>query len=422
MVIYYKTSNKIKKAKSNFSMYVRSLFWKRRSDCILFGSWSGTRFADNTRYLYQYLHENKFKYGIAHVVWVTRNNDVYSTMKKMGYEVYMMDSKESIYFHKHSMIHFICNTSSRDGKYEGDIEGQYSFGAYKVNLWHGLGNKSIGLLSGEYRERFSKHPIFYKIKNIINLNSKLYKALFEEQGNWGSCFILCPSMALTNDMCKEFLRKQKDFIFADYPRHSRTIQLTKEEERILNRINNASKVILYVPTFRDGANVPDFSSIAARILNKLDSDDILWIQKIHTADDKKYEMSTSLNNIVTLDSNFDINTIIPYIDIIITDYSSVASDGMYFFKPVVYYVPDFENFKNSSNGFLVDPHEIMKGPCARNEFELVDYIAKTLQKPECAKYEGYDMVRDYYWNVSEDISIVWQKIIEKIGLKSNYIK
>lgn len=94
----------------NFWMFTRSLMWKRDDSIVLIGAWFGNKFADNSRYLFQYLDKNKEELGLTHVVWVTRNKDTYSILKNMNYEVYMMDSKESIYFHKHAGWHIVCNS------------------------------------------------------------------------------------------------------------------------------------------------------------------------------------------------------------------------------------------------------------------------------------------------------------------------
>ena len=70
----------------NFWMFTRSLMWKRDDSIVLIGAWFGNKFADNSRYLFQYLDKNKEELGLTHVVWVTRNKDTYSILKNMNYE------------------------------------------------------------------------------------------------------------------------------------------------------------------------------------------------------------------------------------------------------------------------------------------------------------------------------------------------
>ena len=102
-----------------------TIFIRRDKNTMLMGSWYGRRFGGNTRYLFQYLSENKEKYGLKKVIWVTREDTIYSELKKMGYNVYMMKSKESIYYHFKAGIHAlnvnISTSTSTSKTVNGDI-------------------------------------------------------------------------------------------------------------------------------------------------------------------------------------------------------------------------------------------------------------------------------------------------------------
>ena len=124
---------------SNIIMAIRSVFWKRQRDIVLFGAWFGDKFADNSRFLFQYLSENKDALNLKHVVWVTRKEKVLKTLRAMGYECYMMDSPESIKYHKQAFMHIVCNSTANSKGFIPDIDIRYSFGAKRINLWHGVG-------------------------------------------------------------------------------------------------------------------------------------------------------------------------------------------------------------------------------------------------------------------------------------------
>ena len=94
----------------NIGMAFTSLFWKKDKNAVLIGSWFGEKFADNSRFLFQYLSDNKKELGLSHVGWVTRSEQVFNELSDMGYEVYMMDSRESIQFHKKALYHIICDS------------------------------------------------------------------------------------------------------------------------------------------------------------------------------------------------------------------------------------------------------------------------------------------------------------------------
>lgn len=139
----------------NVSMYIKSLFWKKDDAIVLFGSWFGDRFADTTRYLYQYVSENKEKLGFKNVVWVTRKNDICNMLNSMGYECYMMNSKEALYYHKVAKYHIISNTPLDDGDIKGDDKG------VRTKSWtktHGHREKCILKNNNIEHWKFMKKP------------------------------------------------------------------------------------------------------------------------------------------------------------------------------------------------------------------------------------------------------------------------
>ncbi len=229
----------------------KSIFFKRNKKIILFGSWYGEKFADNTRFLYQYLFENKKELGLEKVVWVTRNDVVFNTMHEMGYEVYMMDSPESIYYHKIAGYHIICNAPGRmDAK--GDILGQYSYGAVRINLWHGLGNKKTGKLSNQ----ISAGSNLFKSKMNAWLSKKscLYRMFYLSDGGWANRYFLVPTEMMADVFKEEYLIDDKHIIKSGYPRNCPCPRLTREEERTIKCIKQHRYSVLYLPTFRQENN------------------------------------------------------------------------------------------------------------------------------------------------------------------------
>ncbi len=52
----------------------------------------GEKFADNSRFLFQYLHQEKQELLLKRVIWVTRNKNLKDELSEMGYEVYLCGS------------------------------------------------------------------------------------------------------------------------------------------------------------------------------------------------------------------------------------------------------------------------------------------------------------------------------------------
>lgn len=387
----------------NLIMKIRSLFWKRDCRIILIGSWFGQRFADNSRYLFQYLNENKNKLNLEKIVWVTRSEKVLSTLSQMGYEVYLMDSKESIYFHKKAGIHIVCNSSSGNG----DILGHYSYGAKKINLWHGVGIKAVGYASNASKK--TNKFFLYKLFEILYAKSFLFRSLISK-GGWSNCFYLATSPFSKQSLIKSFLLKNEFIIQSNYPRNCNCITKTVEEKKIVVHMKSFKKTILFLPTFRDKKSSYNPGCVSEALKKYCEKNNYLLIQKLHQAD--RHLIKTESKNILSLNAEFDINVILPHIDVLITDFSSVAFDAMFFFKPVVYFVPDIKEYMMSDNGFLDDPFNFMIGEWVYQS-EMLENVIKKFFEKTFEPNQNYLTVRKKMWDNNKSIEEIWEDICIK---------
>lgn len=400
-------ANKMIEVLSFFSLYCRSLTWERDDGIVLIGSWFGEKFADNSRYLYQYLFDNKEKLGLKKVVWVTRKESICKELVAMGYECYMMDSKESIYYHKHAGWHIVCNNPTSNRYFYGDIEGKYSYGAKRVNLWHGVGLKAVGYSSNEYILLKQKHPVKFALKRLIK---KLYLEKFIN-GSWVKFYMLCSSKDNKNIVRNYFGLTDRYHIISSYPRNCKPLRLLANEKRIIGLINQYKYSVMYLPTFRTGDDHFSFTDFKEVLKQTLEDNRILLIQKAHSADTQNSIKDGLEGNVLNLPTEFDINVLLPYISVLITDYSSVMSDAMFHKKPVLYLVPDYDDYAKGDRGFVINPDEIMKGPRFDNINDLNKKLAYYCKYPDEAKLEGYYNAREKLWGKgNKNIGEIWQDI------------
>ena len=403
-----------------FFGYVSSLFWKRSRENVVFGAWFGKKFADNSRYLYQYLSENKREQNLKHVVWITSNPAVNRELNYLGYESYLSDSSEAIYFLKHSKIHFICNNSDDNG-YGTDIPCEYSYGAVKVNLWHGVGVvKGVGAMSKPNRIQKEAHPIRCVIKDMITY-SFLYKSLFGGKGGWKNCYYLVPSNLGKRQLGDMFHIKSKQFILTGQPRTCSCPRYLEREEILIAKIKLFSKAILYLPTFRTKCENENYSKLSGQLKEFIEKNDLLWMEKPHDADKSNFKHEYS-PNIITLESDFDINTLIPHIDILVTDYSSVMSDAKYWYKVVVLYTPDYNEYFEADNGLIEDCEILMSGPKYENTHSLMKGIELLLTNEKIGFSEGYDKfsyeeLRHLILGSDRTMDQIWDDILANIKKK-----
>lgn len=333
----------------------------------------GGKFADNSRYLFQFLHENGLQYGIRQVVWVSRIQEDVDMLRKEGYQSVLIGTPESKKLHLLAGVHVICNSDGNSGS-NGDICTELSAGAIKIQLWHGVGIKASGCLKVTNRATGIKRRIHENV--IVPLLTP---------GHWRNCYFLTTSAESQRVIMADNGIPQSKIIRGAYPRLCVCPRLMPNEEKVIRKLlerkNNEIRIVLYLPTFRAlGKNDESFTE-TNEFFDFLKINKILWITKKHSADKSKSETVES-QWIMELDERFDINTLYPYINLLVTDYSSASSDAMFWKKPTLEYCPDFEIYSQQDRGFVAPFEEYhATAPVLRSDC-LQEEILKRINSPE----------------------------------------
>lgn len=339
---------------------------KRDKSIVLFGAWMGERFTDNSRYLFQYLHEHGAEYGIQKVIWVTRKPTVYRMLKEMGYTCYKMHDLMSFYYHFRAGYHVNCNMNFATKKYKGDFMGQFSNGAVKYNLWHGVPLKAGGFTNQNRCSDNIIKNLLYKLR----MNKK-FMSIFTP-GRWDIAKYASVGK-VCSERCKMFHGlMEKNFILCGYPRNESPVRLLQEEESILASFNSYNKVFIYLPTFRENGEYRHPLE-SEKIKNIIMNNNILWLEKAHGVGINKNPVIKG-KNFCYLHNDFDINVLLSKIDLLITDYSSVCYDAFFMNKAVIFYSPDYQTYKEKERGFLCDYKTVTGEFCAYDSKELEKII------------------------------------------------
>ena len=328
----------------NLYSFFAGLFFRRSKKNVIIGSWGGRNFSDNSRFLYQYLFENKHAFGLNNVVWATRDENIHDELVKNGYSCCLIGTKESKRYHLTSKVHIICNMYSNTLSFEPDIDTKYSCGARKIQLWHGVGIKACGNLSNQAKKKNSVLRNFFR---------KYLSFLFSE-GLWKRCFFVATSEENKRIAIFDYGFSSKKVLIGIYPRLCSKANLLGKEKEILAAIEQkkrTNKIILYLPTFRK--NMQSFISpeMIKGFGEWISKNNYIWICKNHAANSKLCSLHSSPNTIC-LPDDFDVNIIYDYVDMVISDYSSASSDAI--FKKIITleYCPDFDYYKNDDRGFV----------------------------------------------------------------------
>lgn len=151
------------------------------------------------------------------------------------------------------------------------------------------------------------------------------------------------------------------------------------------------RIILFAPTFRGSgrksAYYPEEYIDLDAIYQRLNENEI-FLMKLHPFVKNQILIKKEYQDkIIDLTSYLDINELLLITDLLITDYSSVIFEYAFMEKPVIFYVPDLEEY-NGSRSFYYDYDEYMYGTIAKNQNEMIENIkSATVNKEKLKKFK-----------------------------------
>lgn len=137
------------------------------------------------------------------------------------------------------------------------------------------------------------------------------------------------------------------------------------------------KIILWAPTFRGSATDPYQVGVEAiEVLERQMGEDFYLIRKVHPHIDDRYHLS-----------NCDIVTerLLPVTDLLITDYSTVMTEFLFFNKPYVLFAPDLQDYLQK-RGFYISYEWLSPYLVTRDE-ELSETVSRALQEKDLSWLE-----------------------------------
>ena len=292
-------------------------------------------------------------------------------------------------------------------------------GQLLLNTWHSITVKYLG-----YDIVDGKRHVSNMLRNLLMAD-----------------YIISPNEFMTGIFDDSFrLRNiyKGKYIEEGYPRNDNVLH-TKRDEIIKKlsahgtQVDPNKKIILYAPTW-SGNNVSTpkidferYSAITEKFKNSIDNQKYQLLIKPHQIEYRNLtKEQLELGNFVSY--SIDANELLSIVDIVITDYSSIYFDYLVAKKPVLFYIPDLEEYsKTRGIYFTVDE---LPGPCAKNFDELANYINDIEQVKEkyneslndtrgwACKYDDGNVskrVLDIFFNGNENYNI---KSAKNTGKKS----
>ena len=292
-------------------------------------------FKDNAKYLFIYAIEHCKDIDVA---WITSYHSTVNYLTALGLKVYHCRSAKGMW-HALTSRYWFYNS------FPSDIDYYLSGGAICVNMWHGVGTKCIqycikkGFYAQTYQHPTLKdrlvYPYRYRKHNYVLSSTPLTTEFFSK------------SFRVSKNRCIEFGYPRNAILTEDEVDRKAFIQRYESEEmlNLISRMGQYNKVLLYMPTWRDSQRELFTQHLDLDRLNAvLALQGELMLLKPHPmilADKEEKPYS----NLLFLDPLMDVYPLLPYVHVLVTDYSSILYDFLLMeSKEAFLYTYDYEEY------------------------------------------------------------------------------
>ncbi|SBS70349.1 CDP-glycerol glycerophosphotransferase family protein [uncultured Microbacterium sp.] len=231
----------------------------------------------------------------------------------------------------------------------GDVNRYAVAGAFVVQLWHGIPLKRIGLDSPET----TRSPLPIGSAAVSRLLALLYR-----RAQRGIRVLPAASELVRGRLESAFGLDHERVPVTGEPRVDVLSRGTAEERRAAARtrlddlvgpFGAASRLVLYAPTWRDGAPDPAVPTAAqwARLTEVLTAGDGVLLIRSHPLGAGDYTPPAATDRVRLLASDLvaDVTPLLPGLDALVTDYSSLAFDAALVPLPCLFLAPDVDAYR-----------------------------------------------------------------------------
>lgn len=327
----------------------------------VFGGREGHQYDDNARYLFEYVNKIHPEINTA---WLCQDEELANRIRNYGFKAFTFNSRDGRSFAKKAGVAVYSHGLIDFGKFPR------VGGATIVSLWHGAGFKKI------YNGTYSGIALFLK-RNLDKLFSWTFRHI----------------STTTSQFCnREFadcfgLDINKDKLFITGQPRNDVFKTNLKKSDVLKKVtcvDPSKRIILYMPTYRMPAlghermgNIVKnlyYSKSIDEVLNRTNS---VLIAKLHPL--TPHIDIVNRDNFVILDYGAvqDNQALMGIGDIMITDYSSTCVDFALLNRPVIFYLPDHEEFIEKSEPLYDEFFKI----CSNTNCNSPEDLAKLLETP-----------------------------------------
>ena len=331
---------------------------------ILYESYHGSTISCNPLAIFkELLSDDRFSEFLH--IWVINSIDRIPNNLKQKSNVIFVKRESDLYLRYLARAKYLINNVTFS-EYFIRKEGQVY-----LNTWHGTPIKFLGK---DIKDDFIAH------KNVTRN------------------FLQASHLIEPNSYTTDILTKRYDVsgiysgVIAEtgYPRQDLMLNISESETKSIKKTLNivdGEKVVLYAPTWRGlhSESTFDTKKLLDDIKNIQSIEGIRFLFRGHHMTEKLLLDLNIEESVVP--SSIDSNSLLSVVDILVTDYSSIAFDFMPLERPIIYYAYDIEEYE-TERGLYFPLHEISKNVCFTQK-ELLDAINTNINTDEiCEKQKN----------------------------------
>ncbi|BDV30968.1 CDP-glycerol glycerophosphotransferase family protein [Microbacterium terricola] len=266
----------------------------------------------------------------------------------------------------------------------GDVNRYAVSGAFVAQLWHGIPLKRIGLDSPEtVRSRILPRSLALR-----RLLAALYRGAAQRirvlpAASHPVRARLESAFGLTDDRVPVTGEPRVD-VLSQGTELERRLHARSAIDIASGPIDPAARLVLYAPTWRDGDPDPAVPTAAQweRIEGVLRRRGAVLLVRSHPLGAGEYSPPFPTERVRSLGSDrvSDVTPLLPGLDVLLTDYSSLAFDAALVPLPVVYLAPDVEAY-GARRGFYGAYADVAGDDWARDWDQAADRLDSVLGDP-----------------------------------------
>ncbi|MFI7858045.1 CDP-glycerol glycerophosphotransferase family protein [Pseudomonas promysalinigenes] len=328
---------------------------------ILYESYHGASISCNPYAIFKALDEKPEFSNWTHV-WVI-NDRTRIPIELRGRSNLIFVKKESdLYRYYLTTCQYLINNSTFPTYFMRKPEQVY------LNTWHGTPQKTLfkDINEGDFGHKNIARN-FLHCTHIIAPNEHTESVLFD-----------------SNDISHLYPGK---ILRTGYPRIDLMLNATPSlKERILKKlsITDRKPIVLYAPTYRENQTDADVIKLQAEVEELVSSDYTLLFRGHYFVEEKLNKLKS---NAKVIPQEIDTCELLSIVDLLVTDYSSIYFDFLPKKKPIVFYVPDYEQYKAERG--LYFQQSSLPGACFNTVTATKSHLQKLLKQEKSALHPNH---------------------------------